>query len=94
MTTEIIYLLIGIGFVVLLTAIVTKIVVIHGKPTIVNHGTIHNHYYGEQREEKPKRLGEETVPLIVEGVVETLKTINSGDEQRRNRDSRTSRRRA
>lgn len=77
MTAEIIYLLVGIGFVLLLTSIVTKIVVSHGKPTMINHGTIHNHFYGKNQEEKLQGAEDETIPLITKDVVETLKLINS-----------------
>lgn len=77
MTTEIVYLLVGIGFVLSLIAIVTKIVVSHGKPTIINHGQIHNHYYGETEESFQNSLCDRTIPLILEGALESVKMLNS-----------------
>lgn len=81
MTIEIVYLLVGIGFVLSLIAIVTKIVVSHGKPTIINHGAIHNHYYGEKEKSYQSSLNDRTIPLIIEGTLESMKMLHSAKEQ-------------
>jgi hypothetical protein len=63
---ETIFILLGFGFFALLVITVILFFAFRNtKPTIINHGTIHNHYYGQDEQERPKSLVDENVRFLV-----------------------------
>jgi hypothetical protein len=78
---NIIYLFIGLAFALLVILIITVIAFRNAKPITNNHGTIHNHYYGQEEREEPKVIDDEKLLLLAQCLGEVPKTIRLGEDK-------------
>jgi hypothetical protein len=79
-------LLIVLVFALLVILIVTVIAFRSAKPTTINNGIIHNHYYGQ---EKPKPIIDEDTLLIARSVGELLREVRGDGKDGQSSGSRT-----
>jgi hypothetical protein len=85
---NIIYVVIGVVFALLTISIVVVTAFRNAKPTMNNHGTIHNHYYRQKENEESKIIDDEKVLLLAQCLGEVLKTIRNDKESVSRRERR------